>query len=98
MTSSGAFFISLPSQSLWGATTHPSRLHLLQQLGKLLLSFLLVQAQVLLHHLGRVHGTELRAAHGAEGCVLVIVIGQSFVVHGARRLGVERELELLVPV
>src|SRR6516164_11664422 len=82
----------------WAATTYPSGLHLFQQLGKLLLPFLLVKAQVFLHRLRGIHGAESWRAHGAERRVLVVVVGQRLVVHGARRLGVEGKLELLVPV
>ena len=52
----------------------------------------------LIHLAGPVHGAELRPAHGAEGRFLVVVVGQRFVVHGARRLRVERQRELFVPV
>jgi hypothetical protein len=62
--------------------------HFRQQLLILLLSILLVEPEVLLHHLSGIHGAELRSAHRAEGGILVIVIGQGFVVHGAGGLGI----------
>src|ERR1035437_6642517 len=45
-----------------------------------------------------VHGAELGTAHRAEGCVLETLLRQGLVVVGAGGLGVERELELLVPI
>src|SRR5258707_14267025 len=45
-----------------------------------------------------VHGAELRAAHGAELGFFVEIVGKIFVVHGFGGGGIERELELLVPV
>ena len=48
--------------------------------------------------LRHVHRAEFRAAHRAEFRVLVEIIRQRFVVHRLRRRGIERQLELLVPV
>ena len=45
-----------------------------------------------------VHRAELGTAHGAEVRVLEAGVGQRLIVHGARGLGSERELELAVPV
>src|SRR5260370_16061953 len=53
---------------------------------------------VLVHFAGVVHRAELRAAHGAEGCRLVALFGQSLVVHGAGGLGIEGEFELFLPI
>src|SRR5579872_3942877 len=54
---------------------------------------------VVLIHFGRiVHRAEFGAAHGAEGGFFVVVVGQSFVVHGAGGFGIERECELFLPI
>src|SRR5262249_58850647 len=47
---------------------------------------------------GIIHGAEFGAAHRAERGFFVVVVGQGFVVHGAGRLGIEREGELLLPI
>src|SRR5882672_9891436 len=63
---------------------------------------LLLQAMhllvVLIHLGGIVQRAELGAAHGAEGRLFVIVVGQGFVVHRAGGLWVERERELFFPI
>src|SRR5579863_4268723 len=69
-----------------------------QQLNESLLTLRLVLPCVAFGELGDVHGTEFGAAHGAELGVLVKIVGQSFVVHAPSGVGVERKLELFVPV
>ncbi len=69
-----------------------------QELGKSLLAVLLVEPLVDFGDLRGVHRTEFRAAHGAELRFLVKIIRQSFVVHRASGFGIERKLELFVPV
>src|SRR6185437_132379 len=53
---------------------------------------------VFIHLGGIVHGAEFRAAHGAEGCFPVVIVWQSFVVHGARGFWIKRKRKLLFPV
>src|SRR6202789_4255886 len=54
---------------------------------------------VILVHLRRIiHRAEFRAAHRTESRFFVVVVGQSFVVHGPRRLGIQRQGKLLLPV
>src|ERR1700729_2065941 len=72
-----------------------------QPLHQLRIIFLLdpMYLLVVLVYLRRViHRAEFWAAHGAEGCFFVVVVGQSFVVHGAGGFGIEGERELLLPV
>src|SRR5207253_1776773 len=45
-----------------------------------------------------IHRAELWSAHGAESRFFVVIIWQSFIVHGARGLGIERERKLLIPI
>src|SRR5690242_19066359 len=51
-----------------------------------------------LHLGGDIHRAEFRSAHRAEVRVFEAFLGQGFVVHGARGFGIEREIELAVPV
>src|SRR5580698_8123947 len=53
---------------------------------------------ILVHLAGVVHRAELRPAHGAEGCRLVSLFGQSLVMHGARRLRIKRKFKLFFPI
>src|ERR1700722_11262406 len=69
-----------------------------EEFGEFLFAFGLVVAAFGVGELGDVHGAEFGAAHGAELGFLVKVIWQVFVVHGFGGGGVERQLELLVPV
>src|SRR3984957_11594341 len=73
-------------------------LHFDEELGEFLLAFGLVVAAFGVGELGDVHRTEFRPAHGAELCFLIEVVGQILVVHGFGGRGIERKLELLVPV
>ena len=57
----------------------------------------LLFCRVLAHVFGDLHGTEVRAAHGAEVRGLRSFLRQRFVVELARRLRVEREVELIFP-
>jgi len=59
---------------------------------------LMILPGVALCNLRDIHGAEFRAAHGTELRVLVKIIGQSFVMHAARGIGVERKFKLFVPV
>ena len=52
---------------------------------------------VVAHVLGDFHRAEVRAAHGAEVRALVRVLGHGFVVEVARLVGVEAEVELVLP-
>src|SRR5213593_2590463 len=52
---------------------------------------------VLPHVLGDLHRAEVRAAHGAEVGELGALGGERLVVEAARRLRVEREVELVLP-
>src|SRR5262249_4093045 len=49
------------------------------------------------HVLGDLHGAEVRAAHRAEVGDLGPRRGQGLVVELARRLGIERQVELILP-
>ena len=50
-------------------------------------------------HLARpVHAAELRPAHGAERRFLVVVVRQRLIMHPPRRIRIERQRKLLVPV
>src|SRR5204863_3817097 len=53
---------------------------------------------LLIDRAGVVHGAELRPAHRAELGALEVLGGERLVVVLASAIGVERELELLVPV
>src|SRR6266540_4511706 len=56
-----------------------------------------VGLRVLPHVLGDLHRAEVRAAHGAEVRELGALGGERLVVEAARRLRVEREVELVLP-
>src|SRR5215469_6226915 len=53
---------------------------------------------VLVHFARIIHRAELRTTHGAECRFLVVVIRQSLVVHGTRRLGIKRQGKLFLPI
>src|SRR5256886_12392974 len=53
---------------------------------------------VIVHLLRIIHRAKLWSAHGAESRFFVVIVWQSFIVHGARGLGIERERELLIPI
>src|SRR5260370_26660761 len=53
---------------------------------------------VLIHFARIIHRAEFRTTHGAESCFFIVIVGQSFIVHGARRFGIKRQRELLFPV
>src|SRR5580704_12964003 len=69
-----------------------------EEFGEFLFALGLVVAAFGVGELGDVHGAELGAAHGAELCFLIEVVGQVLVVHGFGGRGIERQLELFVPV
>src|SRR5579871_787375 len=69
-----------------------------EEFGELLFSLGLVVAAFGVGELCDVHGAELGAAHGAELCFLIEIVGKVLVVHGFGGRGVERQLELLIPV
>ena len=46
---------------------------------------------------GNPHRTEFRPAHRAEMRHLMRLLGQGLVMHGPRRVGIEREVELILP-
>src|SRR5215472_9942685 len=89
----GLFQTSLSSSRSFSCT-----LNLDQQFRKFLFAFGLVLAGFGFGHLRDVHGAEFWAAHGAELRFFVKVVGQIFVVHGARGVRIERQLKLFVPV
>src|SRR5277367_3384074 len=72
--------------------------HFRQELRESLLAVFLIEPLVDFGDLRGVHRTEFRAAHGTELRFLVKIVRQSFVVHRAGGFGIERKLELLVPV
>src|ERR1017187_7004093 len=83
------------------ATTFDERLLLLdfgEQLNESFLALCLILSCVAFRYLRDIHRAEFRAAHGAKLGVLVKIVGQSFVVHAARGIGIERKLKLFVPV
>src|SRR5882757_2222368 len=49
------------------------------------------------HLMGNTHGAEFRSAHGAEMSGLVAFLRQRLVMKGAGRVGVQREIELVLP-
>src|SRR5262249_16785552 len=53
--------------------------------------------RVLADLLGDLHRAEVGTAHGAEVGELGALLGEGLVVIGARRVGVEREVELVLP-
>src|SRR5690349_3501202 len=73
-------------------------LHLHQKFREFPLPFFLVLAGFRLGKLSDVHGTKFGSAHRTEFRFLVEIVGKRFVVHGASGLGIERKLELLVPI
>src|SRR5713226_2633608 len=75
-------------QNRMAATHLLERNQLLHQLRVVLLLQPMHLLVVLVHLAGVVHGAELRAAHGAEGCGLVSLFGEGLVVHGAGGLGI----------
>src|SRR5215469_11651228 len=67
--------------------------------GRVILLFESVDFPIVFVYLARIiHGAELGTAHGAEGGFLIVVVGQGFIVHGARRIRVERKRELFFPI
>src|SRR5580704_6554530 len=72
--------------------------YFLKQLREFLLAVFLVQPLVYLGDLRRVHRTELRPTHRAELRFLVKIIRQCLIMHGPGGFGVQRKLELFVPV
>src|SRR5229473_6323151 len=73
-------------------------LHFCQQLHELLFALRLIVAAFGVRHLRDVHRAELWPAHRAELRFLVKIVGKVFVVHRFRSRGIERKLELFVPV
>src|SRR5262249_13771833 len=69
-----------------------------QQLSKFLFAFGLVLAGLGFGQLRDVHRAEFRAAHRTKLGFLVEVVGKRLVVHGASGFGIERKVELLVPI
>src|SRR5215510_14760275 len=65
-------------------------------LNRLLLADLLAGG-VVPHILCNFHGTEVRATHAAEVGNLGGIVGQRFVVEVFRCVGIEREIELILP-
>src|SRR5690348_8571239 len=56
-----------------------------------------VFARVVAHVLGDLHGAELGAAHGTEMRGLGSVLGQGFVVEFLGLVGIEAQIELVLP-
>src|SRR5258708_4109439 len=91
------FYLSC-TRGRWSLHELLDRDQLLHQLRVVLLLQTVNLLVVFVHFAGVIHGAEFRAAHGAEGCGLVSLFGEGFVVRRAGGLGVEGEFELLFPI
>src|ERR1700733_1100501 len=94
-TGAASSFISF---SIRPRTLSPKRHLLGYDLSQVRLGQTMLLRIELVHFARPVHAAELGPAHTAERCFLVVVVRQGFIVHAARRIGIERQSKLLVPI